>query len=130
MAQKSFSEKIAEIIIAFRDYTKAKINYWKLSLLEKASLAGTFFLSSIISVVIGAICLLFLSFAFAYWFGKETGNPAVGFLIVAGFYILMAVVLIVGWKSLVSRPLTKGFSSIILKDDEPDKSSVVQDKKK
>lgn len=118
MAHKSFSGNIAEIFLTFRAYTKSKISYWKLSLLEKASLAGTFFLSSIISVVIGAISLLFLSFAFAYWFGQETGNPAAGFLIVAGFYIIMAIILIVGWKSLVSRPVTKGFASIVYKDDE------------
>jgi hypothetical protein len=120
MAAKSFSGNMAEIISTLRSYFKARLELWKLSLLEKTSLAGSFFLSYVIVLVIAAIVLLFLSFGFAYWFGQSTGNLANGFLITAGFYVVLGIIFILSWKYLITKPIIRKFAAIIYKDDKHD----------
>lgn len=120
MANKSFSGNIAEIISTLRSYFNSRVELWKLSLLEKTSLAGSFFLSYVIVLLIAAFVLLFISFGFAYWYGQNTGNLANGFLITAGFYIVLGIIFVFSWKLLITRPIIKKFASIIYKNDKYD----------
>lgn len=120
MADKTFHGNVTEIISVARSYVNAKIELWKLSLLEKASLAGAFFLGSVIFVLIIAFCLLFVSLAFAIWYGQKTGDFALGFLITAGFYVVVGIIFLLAKNFLITGPVIKGLSSIIYKDDEPE----------
>ncbi len=123
MANQSFSTNVAEIITIARSYLGKRIELWKLSLLEKTSLAGAFFLSSVIFILIVAFCLLFISMAFAFWYGQKTGDISTGFLITAGFYLLAGIIFITSRRYLITKPVIKTLSSIIYKDDEPDESA-------
>lgn len=120
MAGKSFTGNIAEIIAIARSYLNSRVELWKLSLLEKVSLAGAYFLSVIIVVLIGAFFLLFISLAFAFWYGQTKGDIATGFLITAGFYIVVGIIFLIGRDYLITRPLIKAISSIIYKSDDDD----------
>ncbi len=122
MADKTFHGNVTEIISIARSYVNARIELWKLSLLEKASLAGAFFLSSVIFVLIIAFCLLFVSLAFAIWYGQNTGDFALGFLITAGFYVIIGIIFLLAKNYLIAGPVIKNLSSIICKDDEPEQS--------
>ena len=61
--------------------------------------------------------LVFGSFAFAYWFGAETGKQWLGFVIVAAFYLLLAIVLYLLRRPLIVAPFTR----MILQNMELDK---------
>ncbi len=119
MADNSFKENFTEIISVARSYVNARIELWKLSLLEKASLAGAHFLSSVIVVLIVAFCLLFISLAFAYWYGQKTGDMIAGFLITAGFYLVVGLIFLVSRKFFVTRPVIRTLSGIMY-NEEPD----------
>ncbi len=118
MSKPSFSKSVDEIITISRSYINTRIELWKLTLLEKASLAGSFFISSIILVLIGAFCLLFISLAFAFWYGQRTGDTAVGFLILTGFYLLLGIIFVLGRKKMVIGPIIRSMSEILYKEDE------------
>jgi hypothetical protein len=118
MANQSFSENVNEIIKIARSYLNARIELWKLSLLEKVSLAGSFLIVSIIVVFIIAFCLLFISLAFAYWYEQMTGDLAAGFLILAGFYLLLGLILIIGRKTFILGPIIRSLSAILYENDE------------
>ncbi|TVR68522.1 MAG: phage holin family protein [Marinilabiliales bacterium] len=119
MADNSFKGNIAEIISVARSYVNTRIELWKLSLLEKASLAGAHFLSSVIVVLIVAFCLLFISLAFAYWYGQKTGDMIAGFLITAGFYLVIGLVFVISRNFFVTGPVIKTLSKIMY-NEEPD----------
>jgi hypothetical protein len=119
MANQSFTGNMAEMIKIARSYVNTRIELWKLSLLEKTSLAGAFFLSSVVIVLIIAFCLLFISLAFAYWYGQQTGDLAMGFLITAGFYVIVGLIFILNRKNIITGPIIRGLASILYKDDEP-----------
>ncbi len=122
MANQSFSTNVAEIYAIARSYLTTRIELWKLSLLEKTALAGAFIVSSVIIVMIVAFCLLFVSLAFAFWYGQKTGNMATGFLITAGFYVIAGLIFIISRKHLITRPVIRSLSSIIYEDDKPEES--------
>ncbi|MFO7923837.1 MAG: LPXTG cell wall anchor domain-containing protein [Bacteroidales bacterium] len=117
MTNKSLHQNFTEIISIARSYVNARIELWKLSLLEKTSLAGAFFLSSVIIVLIVAFCLLFISLAFSFWYGQKTGDITSGFLITAGFYVLLGIIFVVSRKYLLTGPVIRTLSSILFKDD-------------
>ncbi len=118
MADKSFKVNVAEIISIARSYVNARIELWKLSLLEKASLAGAHFLSTVIVVLIVAFCLLFISLAFAFWYGQQTGDMVTGFLITAGFYVVVGLVFLISRNFFVTGPVIKALSRIMYKEDQ------------
>ncbi len=118
MAKQPFSKNVAEIITIARSYVNARIELWKLTLLEKVSLAGAFFISSVIIVLIIAFCLLFISLAFAIWYGQRTGDFFTGFLILAGFYLILGLVFIISRKQVITGPVVKSLSNILYKDED------------
>ena len=94
MQQNSFTEQLAHIFEQVKIYLNLRLDYLKLNVAEYlikffSGLALFMVLFSFIFFV-----LVFGSFAFAYWFGAKTGNQWLGFLIVAGFYLLVALILI------------------------------------
>ncbi len=117
MSDKSFKVNVAEIISIARSYVNARIELWKLSLLEKTSLAGAHFLSTVIVVLIVAFCLLFISLAFAFWYGQQTGDMVAGFLITAGFYVVIGLVFLLSRTFFVTGPVIKALSRIMYKED-------------
>ncbi len=119
MADKSFQKNVAEILLVAKAYVNARIELWKLSLLEKSSLAGAFFLSTVVIVLITAFCMLFLSLAFAYWYGQRTGDLAAGFFITAGFYVVVGLIFLLTRRHTITGPVIKNLASIIYKDEEP-----------
>jgi hypothetical protein len=125
MAGKSFTSNVAEIITIARSYLNSRIELWKLSLLEKTSLAGAYFLSLVIMVLIGAFFLLFISLALAFWLEEKTGNISMGFLITAGIYFLLGIIFLISRNALITRPIIRKLSSIIYKDDDSDESKEV-----
>jgi integral membrane sensor domain MASE1 len=120
MASRYFSGNAAEFYMTARTYLKSRIELWKLSLLEKVSLAGTFFLSSVFMIVISAFCLLFLSIGFAYWYGYKTGDTATGFLIIAGLFVVFGILFIIGSKFLVKRQVSRKLTSIVYDEKQPE----------
>ncbi len=60
--------------------------------------------------------LLFISLGLGFWLGKYLGDLHFGFLIVAGFYLLLALVLFVFRKAIFLNPLIKRLSKIIFRD--------------
>lgn len=123
MADKSFRNNLTEILLIAKAYINARIELWKLTLLEKSSLAGAFFISTVVLVLIIAFCLLFLSLAFAHWYGQVTGDLATGFLITAGFYVVVGIIFVLTRKYTITGPVIKNLASIIYEDDEPEEET-------
>ena len=86
--------KLDKILESLTGYFDSKIQLVKVELREEASE----FISKFIVFVIIALLLmsfvLFLSISAAFWLGDKTGNISAGFAIVAGFYLILSVTLL------------------------------------
>ena len=125
MQQNSFTEQLAHLFEQVKIYLNLRLDYLKLNVAEYlikffSGLALFMVLFSFIFFV-----LVFGSFAFAFWYGAKTGNQWLGFLIVAGFYLLVALILYLLRRPLIVRP----FSRMIIENMELDKLSEDQNEK-
>lgn len=87
------TQHIDELIAEARSYIDTKTELWKLKATDKVS----DFVSSLTSRIIITIALLFffslLNIGIALLIGEAIGTTYLGFLILAGFYALVALVI-------------------------------------
>jgi hypothetical protein len=117
MEDSSLSEQLLKLFEQVKTYFGLRLEYFKLHVAEYlirffSSLALWFVIFLFLFFVV-----VFGSFAFAFWFGKITGNWSLGFLIVAGFYVLLAIFFYVFRKAIIVKP----FTSLILSQMDLDK---------
>lgn len=118
MAKTDMSQNLSSIIEVLKDYLNIKLDLAKLEILHRLSKAGIFlftFYSLIISVF---AIVLFLLFAFSFWYGEKTGNLSQGFLISAGIIFLFMILLFLLRRVLFGRILIKNISEILFSDSD------------
>jgi hypothetical protein len=79
-------------------------SYYKLTLLNAADKATTIAASTLASVTIifmGIFVLFFGGIALAIWLGNVLDNDALGYLIVAGIFLLIIIVIVAMKKKIV-----------------------------
>ena len=118
MAKTEISESFSSISEVLKDYLNSKVDLLKLGLLQKFTRAGVFLLTAVSVMISTVAACIFLMFAFSFWYGNRTGNLDHGFLISAGFFTLIIVLIIVFRKAIFSRNLIKAFSGILFSDEE------------
>lgn len=118
MENNSLQENFTELQDAIQSYVKARINYWKLTVIEKVAKAGTFLFSTILVLLSVMFIFLLLSLAFSFWFEANHGTIVQGLLISAGMFALLAIVLYVLRKRLFVNNIVKNIAIIIYDDEE------------
>ena len=107
METDSLSAQFKQLIEQMKVYFDLRVNYARLYVAE---FLIRFFSGLIFWMVIFLFLffvLVFGSFAFAYWFSELTGKMSLGFLIIAGMYILIALLIYILRRPLIIRPFTK-----------------------
>ena len=106
MEAQNIKEDAKDILNHSQDYLETLYKLSVVRATKKASNIASGLVNSLLLFFISLCILLFLSIAAAWWIGQELNNPSLGFLSVAGFYILLAIVLIALRKNVIS-PIIK-----------------------
>jgi hypothetical protein len=118
MAKSDLSKNLSTVTDVLKDYLQVKLDLFKLDLLKRSSRAGIF-LFTFISVLFSVFAVaIFLMFSFSFWYGERTGNLAQGFLISAGVFFLILVVVFLLRKVVFGRILIKDISKILFSEDD------------
>ena len=118
MAKRDLSKNLSSVTDVLKDYLQVKLDLFKLDLLQRSSRAGLF-LFTFISVLFSVFAVaIFLMFSFSFWYGERTGNLAQGFLISAGFFLLVLVLVFLLRKAVFGRNLIKNISKILFSGDD------------
>ncbi len=107
-----------KLFVETKDYLETKIELSKLQAVEKGSeIAGT--------TVVGAMLLLFFtmvflfgSIALAFLLSEQTGKYSLGFISVAGLYLILGLIVYLARESWIKKPITNLIIRKLLKDDE------------
>jgi len=118
MSKKSLGENLSELIDILKSYATTRLDIWKLALLEKLSLVGSYFLTSLMLIITLAFCFLFVSFAFAFWYADYYGNLSTAFFILAGIYVFIGLIIYLLRKVIIFGPVIKNLSGILFEDTE------------
>lgn len=89
-----------------QDYTKSSIELFKLNAIDKTADITASLTFRLAFGLIVAMFSLFINIGISLYIGKLLGEMYLGFLIVSGFYLVLAILLFVFRKRLIKVPIT------------------------
>ncbi len=118
MEENHIGLALQDSLESLKSYLDNQVKYNKLMITEKlGDITSYFALLFIVSALAGGL-LLFLSFAFAYWFANVTNlDVYVGYLIVALFYSLLIGLVIRYRERLLFKPIRNLLGSILFDEN-------------
>jgi hypothetical protein len=118
MFQNIFSEHLSGIRKELEDYVGKRIELLKLELVERLSKCTSSIIVKLGLMYFLLLFLMFLSLAGGFYIGELLHSNALGFLIIAGFYLLLAFLLYIFRSYLVERPVIRSFIKLFFKSDK------------
>ncbi len=108
---------LIETLEEFKAYIENQVTYYKLLITKQAGEFSSLLVLFILLLGFSGLVLLFLSFAFAGWFAEITNlGIGTGYLVVAGFYIGLIMIVLVFRQRLIFNPTRKLFGNIFFSD--------------
>ena len=99
-----------------KEYADLQLQLLKLNIVEKTSQI----LSLLIVIIAGTILLMaafvYFSMMFVLWMKTLTGSLTYGFLIIAGFFLLLFILFVLLRKKMIINPIFKKMSSIMFNE--------------
>jgi hypothetical protein len=105
---------LESIIDSAENYGKTSIELIKLKALKKVSEAASSMAANLVVIVVSVLFIVILSIGVSLWIGDELGKSYLGFFVVAGFYLLMAIIFLIGRNQLVKTPVSNSIIKSII----------------
>lgn len=114
---EELKENVEDIQENTKAYLESSIAYYKLWGFKVAMKSTTLALKFSLIAICLVVVLLFVSVAGAIAIGKLLDSYVFGFLIVAGIYLILALLLFLVKDKIVEGPILEKFSEIFFNDD-------------
>jgi uncharacterized membrane protein YqjE len=102
MSETIHSKEFTEILTG---YVQTNLELAKLEIAERGSAIGTALFSGVVIGVFGLLALLLLSISAGFLLGQVFESDSIGFAMVSGFYVILALVLYLLRKRLVEKSI-------------------------
>jgi len=120
--EKTFA-KVEELADHIKEYVNIRIDSVKLSAAEKSSkLAATIFAAAIAAFVF-LLFILFAGIALAFVFSRLTGEYYWGFLIMAGIYLVLGLIIWSMKEKFLRIPIMNAMLQQLFKDEDDDEEN-------
>ncbi len=122
MLRNDFKDLLVEVKEDLEDYLNKRIDLVKLHLVEELAhaISGLALKAGILFLFFFGF--LFVSLAFAFFIGELLNSAALGFLIIAAFYFLIALIFYLFRKKLIEKPVIQALIKLFfLKYNENEK---------
>lgn len=113
-------DKLLSTIDDLKNYVNLKIRIVALTLGENSARIFATIISNWAIIFFIALFLFFGSFALAFGLGAWLNSTGLGFVIVAGLYLLFAVIVFLCRSNYIERPLTNFFIKHLFKNSDED----------
>ncbi len=122
--QEVKNEKFDPQDFSFRlkEYVNTKIRLTTLLITEKLASALPTIFSYVVMIFLFLIAFIFISIAGAVYLGQILNSLPIGFLIVAGFYLLIGIIFKYTFKNMIEKPFSDIIISSILKEKKEDEA--------
>ncbi len=103
----------------FKNYIDKELDYRRLKAVEKLSKFSSSVISKLIILYLLLFILLFASIAAAFYLGNIFNSTSLGFVSIAGFYLIVLLIIILLKPVIIEKPIIKSFIKLFFqKDDE------------
>lgn len=117
MDEVDFKAPLNDAVEGIKGYVGQQLRFHKLLLAKHTGDLSAYFVLFAILLFIGAFMCLFLSFAFVGWYSERYGNLYAGYLILAGFYFLLSLILFIFRDKFIFNPLRKLIAGVFFSSD-------------
>lgn len=97
--------KLESLVSRAKEYAEARFDLMLLNLQDKVSDMAASIASVLLMAVFSFFILLFLSIGAAWYIGEQTGNPSMGFFSLAGFYLVLVLVVYFAKDKIIKTPI-------------------------
>lgn len=97
--------KIEEFTENLKDYVKTNYELIKLQAIERSTVIVADLISDLLIGLVVIFVVLFISFWAGFYISAIIGDIYTGFAIVAAFYMLIAIIMLLVRKKLIERPI-------------------------
>lgn len=119
------TENLRKLLDECKAYLTLQKRYVQLETTEKLTILLSTLLWVTLAVVLGLVALFYLSFALVYLLAPWVGGISAGFGLVAGFHLLLLVLLCAFRRQLIVRPITRFLARLLLTPaDDPQEENV------
>lgn len=109
------SDHLTELVHDTGKYIEAKTELWKLKVADKTTEVASSVVSQLMIAVIALLVIISVNTGVALMLGKWLGELYYGFFIVAGFYILLGIIIYANRTVLMKTPFYNAIINKILK---------------
>lgn len=102
---KNIGDQISALTADFKVYLNLRINLVGLLLSKRIAALTSMLVTTLLILGLVSMVILMLSFAFVFWYGEKVGNHYEGFLILAGFYLFLGLLIFLGRKKFFVEPM-------------------------
>ena len=106
---------IENLVSQAGDYLNTRLELLKLKTVDKTSEIISSVVSKLALILFFVIFTLILSMGAAFWIGDILGKTYYGFLIIAGFYLVVGIILYTCRRSWIKAPIANVLIRKILK---------------
>jgi hypothetical protein len=89
------------------EYIETRVELVKYKAIDKSSDIVSSLAASILLILVALIFIFMASVGAALWIGEMMGKNYYGFFIVAGFYVLVTLILYLARHSIIKNPIAK-----------------------
>ena len=97
------------------DYSKTSFEVLQLTTISKSARAISLLMAKLIIAAVITLFAIIINIGVALWLGELLGKVYYGFFIIAGFYALITVLLIIFSKNLIIKPVSNAVITLLLK---------------
>lgn len=98
-------DKLEDLSKNINSYVKTNLDLIKYQATERTCVIGSKIIANSILLLVTVLLILFISLGASIYLSKYFGNDYLGFIIVAGFYFLLGLILLIGKGSILERPI-------------------------
>jgi hypothetical protein len=113
-----YTEDIKEIILEVKHYLNLQKRYLAIDAAEKTTVILSAVAIAAICLLLGAIILLFLTFALAYWIGSLLGSIPFGFLATSCIVALLLILFYCKRRAWITQPLARMMAQLFVDNKE------------
>lgn len=97
--------KIEKFLTNVKEYAEVRFELVSLNIQDKLSIIVSSLVSIVVLSVFALLILLFAGIGGAIWLGEYFNNTYVGFFCITGFYILIALIVLINREKWIKFPV-------------------------
>lgn len=114
--QKQLEEKIEDLTESLKRYVSTNYELSKLEAAERSAVIGSGLITGLMIGVIASLFLFFISLWVGFYLSDLLGDNSSGFGIIAIFYLLLGLTVVLGRNKLIKRPLRDKIIRLVFSD--------------